>query len=207
MPPRPLVGRRRHARGLSAMDAAVGRYRRGGADLGRVAAQGGRRGQPRAVDPPVGHLAARLDPLGLRKPLGDPSLSPENYGITVEDLRALPASLIRRPWPTTPPRCTRSSRRSGVLLDDRLRLRARVRARKSAAGCRNAAEGTVPCADRSDRSPRAARSPHPGRSLRALPASDISGQDPLLDRGRGHDGADPGRGDRRVRRRPASPRS
>ena len=44
-----------------------------------------------------GHLAAKLDPLGLRKPLGDPSLSPENYGITVEDLRALPASLISSP--------------------------------------------------------------------------------------------------------------
>jgi 2-oxoglutarate dehydrogenase E1 component len=44
-----------------------------------------------------GHLAARLDPLGLRKPVGDPSLSPENYGITVEDLRALPASLISSP--------------------------------------------------------------------------------------------------------------
>ena len=44
-----------------------------------------------------GHLAARLDPLGLRKPLGDPSLSPENYGITDEDLRALPASLISSP--------------------------------------------------------------------------------------------------------------
>ncbi len=44
-----------------------------------------------------GHLAARLDPLGLRKPSGDPSLSPENYGITDEDLRALPASLISSP--------------------------------------------------------------------------------------------------------------
>jgi 2-oxoglutarate dehydrogenase E1 component len=44
-----------------------------------------------------GHLAARLDPLGLRKPLGDPSLSPENYSITVEDLRVLPASLIASP--------------------------------------------------------------------------------------------------------------
>ena len=44
-----------------------------------------------------GHLAATLDPLGLRKPLGDPSLSPENYGITEEDLRSLPASLISSP--------------------------------------------------------------------------------------------------------------
>ena len=44
-----------------------------------------------------GHLAAHLDPLGLRKPLGDPSLSPENYGITEEDLRSLPASLLPSP--------------------------------------------------------------------------------------------------------------
>ena len=44
-----------------------------------------------------GHLAARLDPLGLRKPLGDPSLFPENYGITEQDLRSLPASLVPSP--------------------------------------------------------------------------------------------------------------
>ena len=44
-----------------------------------------------------GHLAATLDPLGLRKPVGDPSLSPDNYGITDEDLRSLPASLISSP--------------------------------------------------------------------------------------------------------------
>ena len=40
-----------------------------------------------------GHLAAQLDPLGSR-PLGDPALLPETHGITNEDLRALPASLI-----------------------------------------------------------------------------------------------------------------
>ena len=44
-----------------------------------------------------GHLAARLDPLGLRKPLGDPSLFPENYGITEQDLRSMPASLVPSP--------------------------------------------------------------------------------------------------------------
>src|SRR5688572_18993373 len=44
-----------------------------------------------------GHLAARLDPLGLRKPVGDPSLFPENYGITDEDLKTLPATLIASP--------------------------------------------------------------------------------------------------------------
>jgi 2-oxoglutarate dehydrogenase E1 component len=40
-----------------------------------------------------GHLAAQLDPLGSR-PLGDPSLLPETHGVTNEDLRTLPASLI-----------------------------------------------------------------------------------------------------------------
>ncbi len=40
-----------------------------------------------------GHLAAQLDPLGSR-PLGDPSLMPETHGVTNEDLRTLPASLI-----------------------------------------------------------------------------------------------------------------
>src|SRR5918993_3738775 len=40
-----------------------------------------------------GHLAANLDPLGIRVPQGDPSLRPETHGITVEDLRQLPATL------------------------------------------------------------------------------------------------------------------
>ncbi len=44
-----------------------------------------------------GHLAATLDPLGLRKPLGDPSLLPETHGVTDDDLRRLPASLINSP--------------------------------------------------------------------------------------------------------------
>jgi 2-oxoglutarate dehydrogenase E1 component len=43
-----------------------------------------------------GHLAAQLDPLGTR-PLGDPSLLPETHGVTEEDLRALPASLVASP--------------------------------------------------------------------------------------------------------------
>jgi 2-oxoglutarate dehydrogenase E1 component len=40
-----------------------------------------------------GHLAAQLDPLGSRPP-GDPSLLPETHGVTEEDLRNLPASLV-----------------------------------------------------------------------------------------------------------------
>src|SRR5215207_4467675 len=40
-----------------------------------------------------GHLAAQLDPLGAQ-PIGDPSLLPETHGLTNEDLRALPATLL-----------------------------------------------------------------------------------------------------------------
>jgi 2-oxoglutarate dehydrogenase E1 component len=40
-----------------------------------------------------GHLAARLDPLGS-EPQGDPSLSPRAHGITDDDLKRLPASLV-----------------------------------------------------------------------------------------------------------------
>jgi 2-oxoglutarate dehydrogenase E1 component len=40
-----------------------------------------------------GHLAATLDPLGT-KPQGDPSLAPQSHGITDDDLKALPASLV-----------------------------------------------------------------------------------------------------------------
>jgi len=43
-----------------------------------------------------GHLAARLDPLG-NPPPGEPSLAPEFHGLTDEDLRNLPASLIGGP--------------------------------------------------------------------------------------------------------------
>jgi len=41
-----------------------------------------------------GHLAATLDPLGLRVPAGDPSLLPETHNVTEEDLRNLPPTLI-----------------------------------------------------------------------------------------------------------------
>jgi 2-oxoglutarate dehydrogenase E1 component len=43
-----------------------------------------------------GHLAARIDPLGSTPP-GDPTLSPRAHGITDEDLKSLPASLVGGP--------------------------------------------------------------------------------------------------------------
>lgn len=44
-----------------------------------------------------GHLAARLDPLGGRPPIGDPSLLAATHGVTDEDLRSLPANLVAGP--------------------------------------------------------------------------------------------------------------
>src|SRR5688572_22976369 len=44
-----------------------------------------------------GHLAARLDPLGLRVPIGDPSLQPGTHNVTEEDLRNLPPTLLSSP--------------------------------------------------------------------------------------------------------------
>jgi 2-oxoglutarate dehydrogenase E1 component len=44
-----------------------------------------------------GHLAAQLDPLGLRRPIGDPSLLPATHGLSDDDLRTLPAALSNSP--------------------------------------------------------------------------------------------------------------
>src|SRR5262245_49123764 len=44
-----------------------------------------------------GHLAAQLDPLGMRPPIGDPSLLAATHGVTDQDLRQLPANLIAGP--------------------------------------------------------------------------------------------------------------
>jgi 2-oxoglutarate dehydrogenase E1 component len=41
-----------------------------------------------------GHLAAQLDPLGARPPIGDPSLLAATHGVTDDDLRSLPANLV-----------------------------------------------------------------------------------------------------------------
>jgi 2-oxoglutarate dehydrogenase E1 component len=43
-----------------------------------------------------GHLAAQLDPLGAR-PIGDPTLRPERHGLTEDDLRRIPATLVHSP--------------------------------------------------------------------------------------------------------------
>ena len=44
-----------------------------------------------------GHLAAQLDPLRRRPPIGDPSLLAATHGVTDEDLHRIPASLVAGP--------------------------------------------------------------------------------------------------------------
>jgi 2-oxoglutarate dehydrogenase E1 component len=44
-----------------------------------------------------GHLAARLDPLGIHAPIGDPSLNPQSHGLTKDTLARLPASIVGGP--------------------------------------------------------------------------------------------------------------
>jgi 2-oxoglutarate dehydrogenase E1 component len=44
-----------------------------------------------------GHLAANLDPLGLRPIVGDPSLLADTHGVTEDDLRRLPPTLVSSP--------------------------------------------------------------------------------------------------------------
>lgn len=44
-----------------------------------------------------GHLAANLDPLGFRDPIGDPSLAQQSHGLTADALRKLPASIVSGP--------------------------------------------------------------------------------------------------------------
>lgn len=45
-----------------------------------------------------GHLAAKIDPLGLANPPGDPALHPSAHGLSDADLAALPAALIGGPF-------------------------------------------------------------------------------------------------------------
>jgi len=44
-----------------------------------------------------GHLAARLDPLGMHQPVGDPSLNPQAHGLIEDALRQLPADVVGGP--------------------------------------------------------------------------------------------------------------
>ena len=47
-----------------------------------------------------GHLAARLDPLGIDDPIGDPSLASGSHGLTTATLARLPASIVSGPAAT-----------------------------------------------------------------------------------------------------------
>jgi len=68
-----------------------------------------------------GHLAARLDPLGTPPP-GDQALEAATHGISLEDLRQLPASVIGGPitaegTPDGRPASAPGSTNTGLTLD------------------------------------------------------------------------------------------
>ena len=149
-----------------------------------------------------GHLAARLDPLG--------GASTDRRSVAAgRDSRrhrrrsagSLPANLVAGPLDGVDDGVRRDrDAPPHLLFDDRLRLRARVRARRARLATPGGRARPVPRAGRSDRSRQAARPAVAGRGVRALSAPDVPGQDALLDRGARHARADPRRGDRRVGR-------
>ena len=187
----------------SSVDAS-GRRRARAAVEGSAAAEDRRRGQPRAVDPPLRPPRGAARPAGQPARSAIPSLLPATHGVTEHDLRRLPASLDRL------------SAVRGRVVDargDRARLRriycsttgydySRTSScRRNATGCgRRLKSGRFPRARRSDRPDGAARSADPGRGVRAVPAPHVSRQDALLDRRARHARADPRRGDRRSGR-------
>ena len=148
-----------------------------------------------------GHLAAQIDPLGSR-PLGDPALEPATHGVTEDDLRSLPASLVdraRRRGRGVDGRSRRAAA-AALLLDHRLRLRAHLRAGRAPLAARRHRDRPLPRAGSIRSIRRAARSADGGRGVREVPAPVVPRQDALLDRRPRHARADPRRGDRRSGR-------
>ena len=117
-----------------------------------------RRGQPGAVDPPLrpSRRPARSARLAAARRSDAPAAT---HGLTEEDLRRLPANLI--PSPLCEGRSNMqelvAAFRRALLLDDRLRLRARLRARGAP---------VAPPGRRGRALPRAGRSDQPGRAAR-----------------------------------------
>ena len=84
-------------------------------------------------------------------------------------------------------RCHHGARRDRVaqtdlLLDGRLRLRARLRARRARLASSRGRMRSLPRAGRSDRPDGAARPSDGGRGVRAIPAPYLPGQNAVLDR-------------------------
>ena len=157
-----------------------------------------RRRQPRAGDPAI------RAPGGAARSARDPSSDRRSVAVA-RDPRPHRRGSARAPGVAAdvPGQRARREHARGdrivprhLLLDDRLRLRARVRARGAPLAAQRRGVRAVPRAVRSDQPGRAARAVDADRGVRAVPAPRVSRQDALLDRGARHAGADPRRGDR-----------
>ena len=206
VPTEPGVGRSRDPGAVRDLDASKRGIAR--ACGGVAAPEDRRRREPRGVHPA---LRASRGPARSARRHALPAIrrcSPETHGVTDEDLRALPASArLRRRWPirgTTAYDAIEALRRR-LLLDDRATTTRTCSCPTERDWLRQAAEGgPLPRAGRSDQPGRAARPADAGRGVRAVPAPHLPRQDALLDRRARHARADPRRGDRRSRPRPAS---
>ena len=139
-----------------------------------------------------GHLAAQIDPLGSR-PVGDPALQPETHGVTEQDLRALPPSLLEGPvtdgassmWDVVERLRAIYCSTTGYDIahifvpEEREWLREVIETGRYRAP--NDPIDPIALLDRLT----------DVEVVRAIPAPDISRQDPLLDRGTRHARADP----------------
>ena len=177
----------------------MGPRRRHGTGAGRRVAGGAarhrRHRQPRGVDPPLRPSGGQARSAGFG--------ADWRLDAAAEDARhhrrrlEAPASLARR----------RSAGREFIerlrgdreaaarlLLHHRIRHRPSLRARGARVDARGRRVGALPAADGPREQRSAARPPHPGGSVRALPAANLHWQDALLDRRPRHADPRPRRG-------------
>ncbi len=202
-----------HAEGVRNLVASVGRHGGGlaaggparadaGTDISHGHRQDCRRREPRGLHPAIRasggpHRPARL---GADRRSVAVARGPRHHRRRSQ----APARLARgrtgrrvvcqrlRRDRTAPPR---------LLFDDRVRLRARVRAGGARLAPPRRRVRPIPPAGGRGLGGRRARSAEPGRGVRALSAPDVSRQDALLGRGARHARADPRRDHLRVGRR------
>ena len=135
-----------------------------------------RRRQPGAVDPPLRppggdrSIRSAAGRSAIRRSSRRRTASPTPISRAAGD----PDRRARSPSGATSMADVVARLRGDLLLDDRLRLRAHLRARRAALAARGDRDRAVPRAGRSDRPDRAARSADRRRGVREVPASHVS---------------------------------
>ena len=136
-----------------------------------------------------GHLAAHLDPLGS-EPIGDPALNPVPLGLTPDVMAQIPAAVLRVAVPgetlldayphLQETYCGTLAYQVEHIASHEERVWLREQIESGAVHSRTPGRAAQAAAGAAD----------PGGGARAVPAQGISRAEALLDRGRGHAGAD-----------------